>query len=98
MDEMECFANRLKLLRTERKMTQKELGQALVVRNSIISFYEVGERTPSIEKLIKVAKYFRVSTDYLLGLDADRGGIDTDGLDEKIVGILISLADMLRYR
>lgn len=96
MNELECFGKRLKLLRTEKKMTQKELGMALGIRNSVISFYEVGERIPSPEVLIKVAKYFRVSTDYLLGLDEDRGGIDTNELDEGAIAALGTLADMLR--
>lgn len=61
------FASRLKLLRTEKNLTQKELADILNMQNTAISKYELGERKPDQETLKKIASYFSVSIDYLLG-------------------------------
>lgn len=58
--------NRIKLLREERGLTQKELATYLQVDRATISGYETKGKQPDIEKLIKIAKYFRVSLDYLI--------------------------------
>ena len=54
-------------LRQERGLTQKELGQVLCVSTGTISNYENGVHLPDAEKLIILADFFHVSTDYLLG-------------------------------
>lgn len=59
--------NRLRALRNEKKMTQAELGKAINVSNVSISGYENGIRFPDTETLEKLATFFDVSTDYLLG-------------------------------
>ncbi|SJZ82945.1 helix-turn-helix domain-containing protein [Selenihalanaerobacter shriftii] len=59
--------HRLKQLRTEKKLTQKELGDHLELTPATISFYEIGRRTPDYETLINISNYFDVSLDYLLG-------------------------------
>lgn len=61
------FAVRLKELRLEKKLTQKDLAEKLNMQNTAISKYELNERKPDTETLLKIAKYFNVSTDYLLG-------------------------------
>ncbi len=55
-------------LRQERGLTQKELGQVLCVSTGTISNYETGVHLPDAYKIITLADYFGVSTDYLLGL------------------------------
>lgn len=62
------FAQRLKELRTERQLSQSDLASALNISNRTISMYEQENSEPNIEILIKIAKYFGVSADYLLGL------------------------------
>lgn len=68
MDVKETFAERVYGLRAERNLTQRELGEAIGVSHKTISTIESGLRTTSFEKLILLAKFFDVSTDYLLGL------------------------------
>ncbi len=68
MNNLELFAFRVKKLRKEQKMNQQELGEALGLTQTTISAIESGNRTTTIEKLILLAKFFDVSTDYLLGL------------------------------
>lgn len=69
-------------LRMNRGLNQVELAKDLFVTKQCVSNWENGNIVPSVEMLIKIARYFSVSTDYLLGLD-DRRYIETTGLTEK---------------
>ena len=64
---MEIFKDRVKLLRTEKKMTQKEMGEALGLTMRAYQFYEQGRRYPDFPGLIRLADFFDVSIDYLVG-------------------------------
>lgn len=64
---MNKFPQRLKELRMAKKVTQEELGQHLGFRDSTISQYESGSREPDYDTLLKIAEFFGVTTDYLLG-------------------------------
>lgn len=63
------FGTTLKELRIENGLSQTELGQKLGYCNQTISFWENGQREPSLDALVSVATYFGVSTDFLLGID-----------------------------
>ena len=54
-------------LRQERRLTKEQLGQVLCVSAGTISNYEKDVHLPDADKLIMLADYFHVSTDYLLG-------------------------------
>ena len=77
------FGVRLRQLRKERNLTQKELANLIGVKNSVISFYEVGDRTPSLEALIKLSKALHITTDALLGLKKCET-LDVSGLPKSI--------------
>lgn len=59
---------RLRDLREDADLTQKELAEMLHVRQNTYSQYENGQRQIPIESLISVARFYGVSVDYLLGL------------------------------
>ena len=63
------FGNILKELRKEMKLTQTELATHLCTTQDSISLWELGKSYPDIPTLIKIAKFFDVSCDYLLGLE-----------------------------
>lgn len=65
------FGHRLKKLRMQKKMTQQELGNLLNVTKVSISGYENETRSPDQDSLVKIAQFFNVSTDYLLGNTQD---------------------------
>lgn len=70
---MEILAKRLRGLREEKGLTQKDLAQTLGLNSkSTITNYEQNTRDPDYETLIKIAKFFEVSIDYLLGLTDKR--------------------------
>lgn len=63
------FGNQLRALRKEAGMTQTELARLLKISKSVVSYYELQERTPSPDVLIRLAEVFHVTTDYLLGIE-----------------------------
>lgn len=63
------FGERLKELRMENRVGQIELATALGVSKGIISLWENGLREPKLSNLIVIARYFKVSIDYLAGLE-----------------------------
>lgn len=68
------LGDKLKALRQQFNLSQKEVASAIDTSPSIISNYESGERTPSVENLIALARLYQCSTDYLLGFQSN----DTD--------------------
>lgn len=61
------IGERLKELRIEKDLLQKDLAEKIGITQQSISFYESGRREPDNELLIKFANFFNVSIDYLLG-------------------------------
>ncbi|QOR36293.1 helix-turn-helix transcriptional regulator [Clostridium sp. 'deep sea'] len=60
--------DRLRNLRKNISITQKDLAKILKISKGNISRYETGIREPDLDLLIKIADFFKVTTDYLLGL------------------------------
>ena len=89
------FGEKLRHLRKEKNLTQKQLAALIGVKNSVISFYEVGDRFPSPEVIRKLAIALHVSADYLLGIEKNES-IDVSGLDEKEKSLIRALVDTLR--
>lgn len=86
---------KIKKMREAMRLTQQELGQRIGVDKSLVSFWEKGERTPSLDLLIKIASVFHTTTDYLLGLSS-RNMIDVTGIPEEGVEILRMTVNMLK--
>ena len=89
------MGEKLYSLRIEKKLTQKQLAARIGLAFSAVSSYESGSRYPSFETLIKLARIFHVSTDYLLGL-TERRSIDVTGLTDEEIELVSQLVDKLR--
>lgn len=61
------FPERLRRLRERNRMNRKALGECCGLSKNIIGKYERGEREPTVSSLMKIADFFEVPTDYLLG-------------------------------
>ena len=59
---------RIRDLREDRDLTQKEIAEYLHIKQNTYSQYENGQRQIPIDFLILLAKYYNTSTDYILGL------------------------------
>ncbi|MDB6314130.1 helix-turn-helix transcriptional regulator [Clostridioides difficile] len=84
------FGERLKELRIKFGLKQYELAEILNVSQNTIGMYENDQRTPPAESIVKLAEYFNVTTDYLLGHTKTNYSVDTD--KTKIQSIIDSLA------
>ena len=63
------IGERVKQLRQEKKLTQQHMAEILKIDQSNYSKYELGKLEMNNEMLIKIAKFFGVTTDYILGLE-----------------------------
>ena len=70
------FSNRIRFLRQSKQLNQVQLSEKLDVTKQSISNWENGNILPSVEMLIKIADFFGVSTDYLLGRDCSHATIN----------------------
>ncbi len=91
------FGRKVKLLRKERGLTQKQLADMVGVAVSAISAYEAGNRYPTYSGLVSLARIFHVSTDYLLGI-ANTRIVDVSGLDENEIDVIVHMVNVLRER
>ncbi|MBQ3136030.1 MAG: helix-turn-helix transcriptional regulator [Clostridia bacterium] len=62
------FGEKIRNLREDAEMSQKELGAAINTTQRKISYIECGNYEPSLSDIIALCKFFNVSADYLLGL------------------------------
>ncbi len=63
------LGDRIKKLREGKNISQKELAKELGVTDAMVSMYENDKKNPSLEVITKLAAFFNVSTDYLLGAE-----------------------------
>lgn len=91
------FGNTLKTLRLKENMTQAQLAQKLRLTKSVISAYETGLRMPSYDILLHIAQIFKVSTDYLLGLEHSQE-IDLSGLSKEEINALLNLIKVMKRK
>lgn len=78
-------------------MSQTDLAKRLNITKSVISYYELQERTPSPDVLIRLADIFHVSTDYLLGINHKKM-IDVSDLSDEDVRFLLITIETLRKK
>ena len=93
------FGEKLKELRKSAGLTQKQLAERLGITSSVVSYYELSERTPSPEVLIKLSGIFHVSVDSLLGIEQTQTSpLDISGLTDEDIQYLRQTIDILRRK
>lgn len=102
---------RLKESRIKNKLTQERVAKEFNVQRQIISYFETGKRLPSILDIIKFAKLYNTSADYLLGLTAvkstnkdinficDYTGLNEEAVESirKLVSVAKDKEDVIRH-
>ena len=66
---MKTFGEKLKELRNEKGLTQKQVAQALSITVPTLSHWECGYQEPSYKDLLAICHFYDVSADYLIGLE-----------------------------
>ena len=89
---------RLKELRIKLGLSQREVARILRMSPSIISSYETGERTPSVDMLLDLADLYHCSTDYLLGKERKSSTflLDVEGLSPAQIRLVTELVHELQ--
>ena len=80
------FGERIKKLRNDKNLTQKELSEKIGISSNTIASYERQDKTPSLDNAAKFANYFNVSLDWLAGTD--------ENMD---INSSIGIASIIRY-
>jgi transcriptional regulator with XRE-family HTH domain len=89
-----AFNDKLKLLRKEKEWSQDALARMLETDGRQISRYETGKFLPSAEVIIKIAKLFNVSVDYLLFEDVTRKPLHFS--DDELISKLTQVEDLTK--
>ena len=82
------FSKRLRDLREENNVKQKDLAEKLNLKPNAISKYEKGVSQPSIQTLVTISEFFSVTVDYLLGLSSVKNPYSVDKFTPKEAEII----------
>lgn len=80
---MTTYSERLVELRTEKGYSQKAVAVDLGISQALLSHYEKGIREFNLDFLCRIAEYYNVTTDYILGRTDSRTGLDSRVLEDK---------------
>ncbi len=103
------LGKRIKELRLEINLNQSEFANILNIRNTTLSQYENGINIPNDDMKIKIADYFNVSVDYLLGRSDNRNykdeiianafhQVSTDGLSQEDIDFVKAMVEQLKNK
>lgn len=90
-------AERIKHLREQESLTQSELARQLGITRSSVNAWEMGISVPSTQYMVELANIFKVSTDYLLGVDRS-ASVSVSGLTEGDIQLVRGLISHLKQK
>ena len=90
-------AERIKALREQQDYTQSALAKKLGITRSSVNAWEMGISVPSTQYIVELASIFKVSTDYLLGVESS-SSIRVDNLTEADIQLVHSIIAHLRAK
>lgn len=88
--ELFTLAERIKLLREQKGITQSELAKSIGISRSGVNAWEMGLSIPSTQYIVEIAKTFNVSTDFLLGME-ETATVSVKGLSQRQVAVVIDM-------
>lgn len=80
---MATYSERIVELRTEKGISQKAAAVDLGISQALLSHYEKGIREFNLDFLCRIAEYYNVTTDYILGRTDSRTGLDSSAMEDK---------------
>ena len=86
------IADKIKILREKRGMTQAELARKLGVTRSGVNAWEMGITTPSTQYIVELSLLFKVSTDYLLDMPV-MTTVSVDGLSDREIASVVEIIE-----
>lgn len=91
------IADKIKLLREQKGVTQSELARQLGITRSGVNAWEMGVTVPSTQYVVELSMFFNVSTDFLLDMPKT-ASISVEGLNDKEISILTDLIAVMKSK
>ena len=91
------IADKIKMLREKRGITQAELAKQLGITRSGVNAWEMGISVPSTHYVVELARYFGVSTDYLLDLKTTMT-VSVEGLNDREIASVVEIIECYRSK
>ena len=91
------IAEKIKMLREKRGITQSELAKQLGLTRAGVNAWEMGISVPSTQYVVELALFFKVSTDYLLDLK-ETATVSVEGLDDREISSVVEIINCLRKK
>lgn len=91
------IAEKIKILRKQNKWTQTQLSKELGITRSAVNGWEMGISIPSTQYIVELAEIFKVSTDFLLGVNTTCS-INVSGLSDEDIAVINNLVEHLRSK
>lgn len=91
---LDDFPLRLRKIRLSLSLQQEQVAKQIGVTKSAISTYENNARQPSLEMLVRLARLYNVSTDYLLGI-SDTVTVELSGLEDEDIKLVLALVSLM---
>ncbi len=88
--ELIFLSDKIKMLRENAGITQSELAKSLGLTRSAVNAWEMGLSVPSTQYVVELAKFFNVSTDFLLGME-ENASISIKGLTERQISAVLNV-------
>ena len=91
------IADKIKILREKMGITQVELAKQLGVTRSGVNAWEMGVSMPSTQCIVKLAQFFNVSTDYLLGV-SHTASVSVEGLSNREIAAVLEIIECYKMK
>jgi len=91
------IADKIKYLRDEKGLTQTDLAKMLGITRSSVNAWEMGISVPSTQYIVELATLFKVSTDFLFGINSS-STVSTEGLDDEDVKLVYGIIEHLKNK
>lgn len=97
MGNFDILAQRLKALRAKMSMTQKEFSEKIGFTQATLSAYENGQKKPSLDIIMEIAKQCHVSIDWLCGLSEQMRNDDTPQTYADVIDLLVKAEKSVHF-
>ncbi len=91
------ISDKIKTLREQKGLTQSELARIIGITRSSVNAWEMGISVPSTQYIVELANIFKVSSDFLLGLESSYS-VNVSGLSQNDIEFVHSTIEYLRMK